>query len=239
MPFVPHRVAWTREKVARFWDYIASRDSADKYFAAQAGDDVLRHVRKHVPLDGKRVVDFGSGPGFMTEKLLKRGARVHAVDTSPDSLAQVRRRVAGAAGFDGTTLVEGLPTKLPDSSFDGAIFLETIEHLEAHDLAASLDELGRLVRPGGFLVVTAPNEEDLSASTVQCPDCGCMFHAVQHVSSWSAASLGGALRRHGFEPVATIVTTFRAPSRVKPVLDLATRLGLGRPVNLLVVANRA
>jgi SAM-dependent methyltransferase len=237
-PFATHRVDWTPEKCVRFWDFASSRSPADRYFAAQAGDDVLKVAARRVSFADKKVLDFGCGPGFMVEKLLKRGARVHAADPSPDSLDQLRSRLATRAGFEGTTLLGDLPTPLGEASFDGALFLETIEHLSSDLLVSSLKELRRLIRPGGFLVVTVPNEEDLEADAVLCPDCGCIFHRVQHVSSWSTRSLSATLQSHGFDPTLCLATTFHLPSRMKWMRDWASRLGIGKKINLIAIAER-
>ena len=52
---------------------------------------------------------------------------------------------------------EAIP--LPDGSVDAAVAVETIEHLE--NPRAFLRELARIVRPGGWVVVTTPNQLSL------------------------------------------------------------------------------
>ncbi len=84
----------------------------------------------------------------------------------------------------------------------GAVFLiEVLEHLPPELTATVFKEMQRILRPGGFLIVTVPNEEELSANAVACPDCGCVFHRMQHVQSFSRRSLGDRMRAAGFEVV--------------------------------------
>lgn len=50
----------------------------------------------------------------------------------------------------------GLPVK--NSSFDGAVAMELIEHLDEHNTLRLLAEMGRIIRPHGVLVITTPNK---------------------------------------------------------------------------------
>ena len=132
--------------------------------------------------------------------LMKRGHEVFGIDQSPATVEQVQRRFAGRKGFKGAVRDDG-GIALPDESADTAFMVEVVEHLEDRALANLLREAHRIVRPGGHLVLTTPNEENLRGFESMCPECGCIFHRVQHVRSWSATSLTEHVRRFGFEPV--------------------------------------
>ncbi len=200
--FTSHPVVWTREKSRRWWDESTSRTGFHgQYFSRVAGDSLLRVVRSAgVSLDG-RVLDFGCGPGYLLEKLAARGVDCHGIEFSPESAEKARQRL-GRAGVGATVEVaEGIPTHLADGGFDTVFFLETLEHLLADERAPTVAELARIVRPGGTLIVTVPNREDLDRAQVLCPDCGCQFHPMQHVSSWDRDSVTAVMREHGFETV--------------------------------------
>ncbi len=47
------------------------------------------------------------------------------------------------------------PLPFPEGSFDGVLFSEGIEHLDAQ--VRSLQEMARILKPGGVLIVTTPN----------------------------------------------------------------------------------
>jgi SAM-dependent methyltransferase len=95
-----------------------------------------------------RILDAGCGSGRFMVELAKLGA-VTGVELSDTSVNLARERQLGE-------VVEGsvLEMPFPESSFDLAVSLDVIEHLE-DDLAA-LRELRRTVVPGGALLVTVP-----------------------------------------------------------------------------------
>ena len=203
--FAPHPVVWTRDKSSRWWDESTSGTGFhQQYFSKVAGDSLLRVVRSSGVALGGRVLDFGCGPGYLLEKLAASGVEsVNGIDFSPGSVEKARERLK-AQGSTGTVeLARGLPTQLEAGSFDLVFFLETLEHLLDDERGPAVAELGRIVRPGGTLVVTVPNREDLDLARVLCPDCGCRFHPMQHVSSWQSASVTAMMSQHGFETVKT------------------------------------
>jgi SAM-dependent methyltransferase len=95
-----------------------------------------------------RILDAGCGSGRFMVELAKLGT-VTGVELSDTSVSLARQRQLGE-------VVEGsvLEMPFPENSFDLAVSLDVIEHLE-DDLAA-LRELRRTVAPGGALLVTVP-----------------------------------------------------------------------------------
>ncbi len=95
-----------------------------------------------------RILDAGCGSGRNMVELARRGT-VTGVELSQPSVEKARERGCGE-------VVEGsvLEMPFPDASFDLAVSLDVIEHLE-DDLGA-LRELRRVVAPGGRLLVTVP-----------------------------------------------------------------------------------
>ena len=99
---------------------------------------------------GERVLDIGSGPGFLAAEMAAevgpRG-RVHGVDPSEIMLASARRREAPVEYGTGDALA--LP--FPDEQFDVAVCTQVYEYVE--DIAAALAEARRVLRTGGRLLV--------------------------------------------------------------------------------------
>jgi SAM-dependent methyltransferase len=95
-----------------------------------------------------RVLDAGCGSGRNMIEFSSLGT-VTGIELSETSVALARQREAGE-------IVSGsvLEMPFPDDSFDLAVSLDVIEHLE-DDLSA-LRELRRTVAPGGALLVTVP-----------------------------------------------------------------------------------
>jgi SAM-dependent methyltransferase len=112
--------------------------------------------------DGERLLDLGCGGGRHAFEAARRGAKVIALDAGPDEVAKVRD-VFGAmvdAGEivdpTGTGAVRGDALRLPfpDGSFDRVIAAEVLEHIP--DDADAIQELVRVLRPGGLMAVTVP-----------------------------------------------------------------------------------
>jgi 2-polyprenyl-3-methyl-5-hydroxy-6-metoxy-1,4-benzoquinol methylase len=198
--FRRHDVEWTPETIARFWDWL-STFPPETYFSHHSGAAILDFVARYVRLDGGRVLDYGCGAGYLIEHLLGRGVRVHGLDFSSGSVERVRARFGSRPNFDGATHVADLPGPLPAESFDVVTCIEVIEHLPDVWLRSTLLELSRLLRPGGTLLVTTPNDERLDANRTMCPECGGVFHAYQHVRSWTAATLEPVLAAYGIQKV--------------------------------------
>ena len=103
--------------------------------------------------DGRRVLDAGCGVGYGTRILAESGAlSVVGVDRE--------RRVLEASDvtdLDRVRLEQGdlLALPLPDDAVDLVVCFEVLEHVP--DPLAALDELARVLVPGGTLVVSTPN----------------------------------------------------------------------------------
>ena len=98
---------------------------------------------------GERVLDIGSGPGFLVASLADAvgpvGA-VHGLDQSAP-MNTVARDLVGAR--PGVSIDEGDALKLPypDGAFDAAVSTQVYEYVA--DIARALTELRRVLRTGG------------------------------------------------------------------------------------------
>ena len=106
---------------------------------------------------GRRVLDLGCGVGFFGGEAQKRGAWVTGLDFSAVALQMCRERLPRIA------VLRGDATRLPyrDGSFDVVLLNDIIEHL-AEDLGRRMiEEVFRVLAPGGRLVVDTDNDESL------------------------------------------------------------------------------
>ncbi|MBI3963196.1 MAG: methyltransferase domain-containing protein [Deinococcus sp.] len=118
-------------------------------------DRVRRILAALVPQEEAAVLDCGCGDGFYLHLLAQLGKfRSVGVDCDPAALATAGRNLAGCGQVE---LIQAEATALPfpAASFDAAICSEVLEHI-SDDLAA-LQELHRVLRPGGQLLVTVPH----------------------------------------------------------------------------------
>jgi 2-polyprenyl-3-methyl-5-hydroxy-6-metoxy-1,4-benzoquinol methylase len=139
---------------------------------------------------GDRVLDLGCGDGPFVPALLAAGAEVTGADVAQEALERARRR-APAARY---VLVEPHgPWPLRDGEFDVVWASEVIEHVA--DTERWLNEVRRVLRPGGRLVVTTPDVGPLRR--LRCaPD-----PRGQHLRFYTRRSLRRLLQEMGFGAV--------------------------------------
>jgi len=120
----------------------------------------IRHLdmlARTVPLEGKRVLDIGSGKGAMVSGLAEAGALPIGIEVQePQVQAAQRRRPVTCPGF-----VVGGGEALPfaKNSFDLALFFFSLHHVPQPDMLTALAEAGRVTGPGGHVYVAEPVAE--------------------------------------------------------------------------------
>jgi SAM-dependent methyltransferase len=161
-----------------------------------------------LPEELGRWADLGCGQGEFLELAQRVGSKGFGLDFSPHNALAVHR--------DGRhALVADLNRPLPfqDASLDGASLIEVIEHIvRAEEL---LEELWRVIRPRGWLVLTTPNVAHLTyrwrALTGHPPK-----QEGYHYRFFTKKTLSRSLERAGFRLVGS--ASFGKQS-------LATKLG--------------
>lgn len=117
---------------------------------------------------GRRVLDVGCGGGHGTWILAEAGAEeVVGVDIAPEEISHAMERFGAAASFS-LGDVSALP--YDSESFDVVVGFEVIEHVA--DQSHALEELGRVLRPEGMLMLSARNRS-VSADTSSRQLTGC------------------------------------------------------------------
>jgi SAM-dependent methyltransferase len=100
-------------------------------------------------LDGRTIVDLGCGPGHYTRALRAAGATVLPVDLDAAEFALP----GGPPG--GETIADATRLPVPTGGLDGVFCSNMLEHTP--DTEAVLDELERVLRPGGWAWVSWTN----------------------------------------------------------------------------------
>ena len=97
---------------------------------------------------GASVLDVGCGPGHLTRRLAALGFDVTGIDLDPAMIERAAARGAGAGRYLAAD-VAALPFE--DDAFDLAVSTLSMHHwADAH---AGIAEVGRVVRPGGRVLV--------------------------------------------------------------------------------------
>ncbi len=141
-------------------------------------------VERLIPAEVASLVDVGCGNGLLTGPLA-RTRRVVGIDLS---LAALK-----AIALPAPPLLCASADRLPlaDRSFDLAFTSEMLEHLPNGIYEAALTELARVARR--YVLITVPNNENLSQLTVRCPSCSERFHAYLHLRSFSQSGFAGLI----------------------------------------------
>jgi SAM-dependent methyltransferase len=231
-----HPPEWTPEQVSAFWDnYGSIPHFRTRMFSLAWGYGILEFAERFIPRQGV-VLDYGCGRGDLMEAMLASGRTCMGCDSSPDSLRTVDQRFAGNERFLGTFQT---PPRLPQTP-DVITLVEVIEHLPPAAAREFLGSVAALLKPGGHIVITCPNKEDLQASEVLCPECGCCFHAVQHLQSLAPTDVAALAQSAGFRSVFAGATRFRKNSESGLYRALlAGWYGLfGKPPHLVYVGQK-
>jgi SAM-dependent methyltransferase len=141
-------------KKGRRWD-------AEEFFAwgRDEVDHVLMHLRSlEIDLRFGKALDFGCGPGRLSQALAIHFAEVHGIDIAPSMIrvANNYNRYRDRCRYhvnDSDDL-----SLFPQESFDFVYSNITLQHMEPRYAKGYLAEFLRLLRPGGVLVFQLPAE---------------------------------------------------------------------------------
>lgn len=114
---------------------------------------------RHPFLIGDRVLEIGCGNGKTVSSLIDEGIEVTGLDFSEVAIEECRSR------FDCDFVCcscDDLP--FGNGSFDGVVAYHVLEHLQYDELVKTIDEIGRVLKDGGNIIVKTFSENDMRAS---------------------------------------------------------------------------
>ena len=142
--------SWERVDPERVAEYVRSFD-----MQPDALIDIL--LRR----GAETVCDAGCGCGAYALKLAANGFRVSGFDVSARAV-EIAQALLERTALTAELKTAGiLSTGYSDGEFDGVVCRDVLDHLPRAEAAAALEELCRITRPGGIVLVTldAPDEE--------------------------------------------------------------------------------
>ncbi len=156
-------------------------------------------VQKRVPEPGK-LLDIGCGTAIFIDGMHQLGWQVFGSDLNPQVIEEGRTRF----DFD---LRAGLLEEIgyPDGFFDVVTMWDVIEHV--HDPRSTLLEIGRILKPGGWVFLNTPHPEGLNARLYGRTWIG--WDVPRHLYLISPAVMSRYLAETGFGPPEIISFTGR------------------------------
>ena len=114
-----------------------------------------QRARVTVKLCQGRVIDLGCGEGHLAGLLAEQGHAVTGIDKNKEKI-QIATQLYPRANFVAGDLRSA---DLPEGSFDTALMAEVLEHLNEDAAREAVQAAMRLLKSGGRLVVSVPNED--------------------------------------------------------------------------------
>jgi len=177
-----------------------------KTYVRFMGDDRVKFgiVRDLVSRDRlpKRICDLGCGDGKLGSMLIAAGHDVSGADISEAALESARQK--GLRIFKVNLEDYRLPFR--DGEFDAVTACEIIEHI--YDTDRFLQEIRRILKPRGILVITTPNTVSLGRRICYLLGRGDFFEpslsgeSAGHIRYFVKGTLADLLKSNGFKPEA-------------------------------------
>jgi SAM-dependent methyltransferase len=137
-----------RRSIRLFRGFRDQFNDEENYYIFLA-NDTMALVEEQMSVTGKRVIDIGGGRGYFAEAFRRAGAESVLVDPFSESMGGSGRRLGYEVIGDGRTL------PISDEAFDISFSSNVLEHVP--DPHVFLDEMVRVVRPGGFVFLAFTN----------------------------------------------------------------------------------
>ncbi|MBS1495155.1 MAG: class I SAM-dependent methyltransferase [Bacteroidetes bacterium] len=111
--------------------------------------------------DNSKIMELGCGPGLMTKELLKMGNHVDAIDGAGKMIEIAKKNIGDltSVNFTEAYISKEFLSKYEDNSYDNFISSSVLEYIK--DFDSILDEVNRILKPGGIFIFSIPNKQSL------------------------------------------------------------------------------
>ncbi|MGA9365054.1 MAG: class I SAM-dependent methyltransferase [Bacteroidota bacterium] len=174
------------------FDYFDEGTGATREFSGRLRDYILSLCDMK---PGSRVLDVGSGSGWVARQLVAKGTKVVSVDLSQRNLEKTKLTL----GREGADFVLADAYRLPfrKGSFDVVVVSEVLEHLNSP--AACLQEFERILAPNGKVIASTPYKERIQYYL--CIHCNKKTPANAHLQSFDEHSLALLFQSQNFRRI--------------------------------------
>lgn len=147
------------------------RPLSDSFYAAfeehfrGSREEIMKRLQVYLPILREAgvaagVLDIGCGRGEWLELLQQEGIEARGLDTNRVQVEACMKRGLEVAHADALTHLRALP----DNHLSAVTGFHVIEHLEFEELVALMDEIVRVLKPGGLCIFETPNPENVSVT---------------------------------------------------------------------------
>lgn len=200
-----------------------------------APEDIKQQVKVYLPLLSDAgitsgLLDVGCGRGEWLEVLRGEGLEAKGIDLNRIQVARCQALALDVIEADALTHLRSLPNE----SLNAVSALHFAEHLPFENLVAFLDEVARVLRPGGLVILETPNPENLLVGS-------CNFYLdPTHRNPIPIATMELLVQARGFSKpeVMRLHPVAEAKIEVKDQLTSHLNHYLYGPMNYAVVARK-
>jgi ubiquinone/menaquinone biosynthesis C-methylase UbiE len=153
------------DSTASYWDAVYRDGGLQGLIYRERQAAVLQYVHDANSEPGARVLEIGCGAGHLTVELAGSGLRVEALDASQAMVqaASARVREAGLKESVEVSVADVHALPFAPGTFDLVVAVGVIPWL--HAPAAAIEEMARVLREEGRLILTADNRARLTTFT--------------------------------------------------------------------------
>lgn len=177
--------------------------------------DELTVLADLVPLDHQRIIELGCGAARLARTLLQRHPDSRVTGLEVDARQHAKNRADPQPGLTFIAAgAEAIP--LPDAAFDLALMLKSLHHVPLPLMGRALDEVARVLRPGGHLYVSEPVYDGALNEIVR------LYNDEGVVRAAAQAAVDAALTTGRWQPVAE--RRFDMPVRWRDFAEFEQRM---------------
>jgi|ERR1700752_89861 len=118
--------------------------------------ELRSEIAAEVP-DNANVLDIGCGTGSLLPLLARRGARVVAIDKSPEMVTTARERAAAEEILDSVSIKQSTAMEIDrlfhENQFDAVVLSLVMSELTDDEQTWLLNQCARILKPNGVLLV--------------------------------------------------------------------------------------
>jgi SAM-dependent methyltransferase len=177
--------------------------------------DELAVLAELLTLDQLNIIELGCGNARLARTLLQRypGTRVTGLEVDARQHAKNLADPQDNLNFIAAG-AQAIP--LADAAFDLALMLKSLHHVPLSAMAQALDEVARVLRPGGYLFVSEPIYDGAMNEVIR------LYNDEGVVRAAAQAALDGALNTGRWEQVAE--RRFATPVHFENFADFEQRM---------------